>query len=205
MTITQKRILLSSAALMAIAGIASGVFFWQKNAHPDPAVINFPDKVCGGALSGHAVSSLFPQKGENFVDGKAAFAKSGIDECMMAAGGRKVDLRLYPHYDSSAAEWADGGTWKDSPGYTKISLGGAVGYAGNRFATLNYDCKSPLRGRFVLSVWVNYYEMKDGDLPTGKRKEFIELAAEALKFSAGKQGQRCEQAAEIPAGPPALG
>ncbi|MFI0217306.1 hypothetical protein [Streptomyces lydicus] len=207
MTKVRKWPLLSLAALITLAGVTAGVFFWQNTTHPAPAEITYPRKVCGGALSGSAISPLFPEKGKKFEDSKSTFAQSGVDDCMMAAGGRQVDLRLYSHLpNSSAAErMAHSHTWDDAPGYTKISLGAAVGYAGNRFARLDFDCKSLLRGPSVLSIWINYYDMKDNDVPPGKRESFAALAADALRFSAGKHGLQCEQAAELPEGPPALG
>lgn len=204
----RKKTLLSIAAAITILSVTAGVFLWQKHKSPELVAINVPRKVCGGALSGPAVAPLFPGTAKSrFTDyADAPFALTLSDACMMKAGERAAELRLYTHYDSTAAGWAAREhTWDDDPGYVKISLGAAVGHAGNSFAQLNWDCKSYLHGSFVMSIWVNYYAMKGGDVPKGKRGSFVALAGEALRYSAGEKGLRCKGAAELPRSAPAIG
>lgn len=207
MNFGRKGALFTVVGMAVVATVTAGILFWRNS--DDPRAIDYPRSVCGGALTGSAVSPLFPTEGDPFRASASVFAKSGhADSCMMAAGGRRVELRLYTHRgtgESAREHAATDDTWDDEPGYTKIALGPAAGHAGNSFARLELDCASYVDGSFVLDIWINYYDVHDEDVPNGKRGDFAALAAEALRYSAGKQGLNCKEGAELPQGAPALG
>ncbi|MEU3709555.1 hypothetical protein [Streptomyces catenulae] len=200
---TRKKALLVAAPLVLLA--VALCWWFVRDTSEGKERIAFPGSVCGGVLKGSDVASLLPAEGEAFSDSRKSFGKSGNAEtCSFSAGGREVELKLYYYLPSpSAAKRAENDTdWSTGHERVSIKLGDSSGYMGDHFAKLYMNCTSLLGEKSVIGVWANYYGEAAESVPPGKRAHFGDVAANALRYVSGHEGQACKEAASLPQGPP---
>ncbi|MFE1781450.1 hypothetical protein ACFW9F_02350 [Streptomyces sp. NPDC059506] len=185
---------------MITACSIGGFLFWKSSSTPPEPEIRVPEEVCGGVVDGKTVSPLFPSTGSPYQESDHTFAKTGTrDNCMISAGGLKVDFNLYGYAPGSSMSdgWVDEEIRKKGEGHVAISLGDAAGYADNRGARLYVECLQPTGGSRLIGLWVNYYDVPDEEVPKNKRGAFARAAAEGIKYSTGPEGLNCEEHGDL--------
>ncbi|MFJ6483218.1 hypothetical protein ACIQK6_24310 [Streptomyces sp. NPDC091682] len=196
------------AAVGAAALLLAGGSWWWTNRVP---VVQVPDRVCGGVLSGTPVAAILPKKGGEY---EGTFVQPVYDPaeqksktlCSMMAADRSI---------SAAYSWTT--STLASSGYLErrgapLRLGEAPGYTGPREAALLLACYSPSDVRYPwLEVTVTRYRdlnsvKKKGQLEVDPQRDPVlmsELAADAARYLAREL--KCETASRLPAGPPVMG
>ncbi|MFG2482321.1 hypothetical protein ACGFSI_06095 [Streptomyces virginiae] len=195
------------AAVGAAALLLAGGSWWWTNRVP---VVQVPDRVCGGVLSGTPVAAILPKKGGEY---EGTFVQPVYDPaeqklkslCSMMAADRSI---------SATYSWTSTMASPDYLGKMGIPmrLGEAPGYTNPREAALFLVCYSPSNvPNPLLEVSVTRYRdlnsvKKKGQLEVDPQRDpalMSELAADAARYLA--QQLKCEVASRLPAGPPVIG
>ncbi|MFI8386189.1 hypothetical protein [Streptomyces sp. NPDC085540] len=196
------------AAVGAVVLLSGGGAWWWTNRVP---VVQLPDRVCGGALSGTPVAAILPKKGGEY---EGTFVQPAYDPaeqkpkslCSMMAADRAISAT----YSWTTSTLASSG-YLERRG-TPLRLGEAPGYTGPREAALLLACYSPSDVRYPwLEVTVTRYRdlnsvRKKGQIEVDPQRDPVlmaELAADAARYLA--QQLKCEVAPRLPAGPPVMG
>ncbi|WP_326588277.1 hypothetical protein [Streptomyces sp. NBC_01294] len=184
-------------ALGAVAVLLAGGIWWWTNRVP---VVQVPDRVCGGAMSGKSVAAILPKKGGEYDEEFQPLFDPPREKltswCSMKAANKSI-LASYSWTTSTSApaEFLDGMG-------TPIQLGEAPGYMNAREAMLYLPCRDPSAVEFPrLEVSVSRLAEREVDRQRDPAL-MAELVADAARYAA--QQLNCEVAPRLPAGSPVM-